>query len=78
MVFQSTSLSEAINGEGWVVWNDGDERTDGVSFGEYANTGPGSEGTRADFATSLDGPVGIEEVLGSDYADWVDASYLSS
>lgn len=77
VVFQLTSLSEAINSEGWTVWNDGDERTSNVYYGEYANTGAGSEGTRADFATALDGPVGIEEILGSDYADWVDTSYLS-
>ncbi|KAK2756583.1 hypothetical protein FQN54_005476, partial [Arachnomyces sp. PD_36] len=73
VVFQSTSLSEAINGEGWSVWNDGDERTGNVFFGEYANTGTGAEGTRAEFATALDAAISIEEILGSDWADWVDS-----
>ncbi|KAK4507423.1 hypothetical protein PRZ48_001158 [Zasmidium cellare] len=78
VTFQATSLSDVINSAGWKIWNDDDPRTDGVEFGEFENTGAGSEGTRADFATKLSAAVKIEEVLGSDYADasWVDVSYL--
>ncbi|KAK4247298.1 carbohydrate esterase [Corynascus novoguineensis] len=77
VVFQQTSLSGVVNGAGWRVWNDGDERIDGVEFGEYGNTGDGAKGTRASFSKQLSGPVSIETVLGSDYASWVDTSYLS-
>ena len=80
VAFQNTDLSEIINSKGWHIWNDGDERTDHVSFGEYGNTGDGSEGTRASFSTQLNEPVAMADVLGSDYASsyWVDTSYISS
>lgn len=78
VVFQNSELSAVINSEGWRVWNDGDERTDGVLFGEFNNSGPGAEGTRADFAEALGAEVSIEEVLGGDYASagYYDAAYL--
>ncbi|KAH6855925.1 carbohydrate esterase family 8 protein [Chaetomium sp. MPI-CAGE-AT-0009] len=77
VIVQQTSLSKVINGAGWRIWNDGDPRTDGVEFGEYANTGDGSKGTRASFAKKLPAAVSISTVLGSDYKSWVDTSYLS-
>ncbi|KAH6634727.1 carbohydrate esterase family 8 protein [Chaetomium sp. MPI-SDFR-AT-0129] len=77
VVFQNTDLSSVINGAGWKVWNAGDERTSGVEFGEFGNTGAGAQGTRASFSEKLAQAVGIETVLGSGYADWVDAEYLS-
>ncbi|KAL2165582.1 hypothetical protein VTG60DRAFT_4275 [Thermothelomyces hinnuleus] len=77
VVFQKTSLSGVVNAAGWSVWNTGDERTDEVEFGEYGNTGAGASGSRAAFAKKLSSPVSIETVLGSDYASWVDTSYLS-
>ena len=79
VVFQNSELSAVINPEGWRIWNDGDERTDGVLFGEFGNTGPGAvTGARAEFATALDAAVAIEEVLGADYASaaYFDAAYL--
>lgn len=78
VAFQDTSLSDVINSAGWAIWNSGDERTDNAVFGEYDNTGEGSEGTRADFATELSGPVGIADVLGSGYASaaYFDADYV--
>lgn len=79
VAFQNTDLSAIVNSEGWRIWNDGDERTDNVSFAEYANTGDGSMGTRASFSGELSEPLAISEVLGSDWesAYWVDASYIS-
>ncbi|KAF2242430.1 carbohydrate esterase family 8 protein [Trematosphaeria pertusa] len=77
VVFQQTSLSSVINSAGWHIWNTGDERTDQVTFAEYANTGTGASGTRASFATKLSSAVSISTVLGSGYASWVDTSYLS-
>ena len=45
---------------------------------EYKNSGAGSEGTRASFASTLIEPVLITEVLGSDYEsmEYVDTAYL--
>ncbi|KAK2752342.1 hypothetical protein FQN55_007382 [Onygenales sp. PD_40] len=77
VVFQGTSLSSVINSAGWIIWNSGDERTSNVLFGEYGNSGDGSGGSRANFATALSAAIGIEEILGGDYADWVDTSYLA-
>ncbi|EME88007.1 carbohydrate esterase family 8 protein [Pseudocercospora fijiensis CIRAD86] len=78
VAFQDTALSAVINSAGWSIWNSGDERTDNAVFGEYGNTGQGSEGTRAAFATKLSEPVGIADVLGSDYASaaYFDADYV--
>ena len=61
-----------------VFCSTGDERTDQVTFGEYANTGAGSQGTRASFSTKLSSPISISTVLGSGYASaaWVDTAYL--
>ena len=77
VVFQSTSMTNVINAAGWHIWNTGDERTDNVEFDEYGNSGDGSAGTRAKFAKKLSAAVSISTVLGSDYKDWVDTSYLS-
>ena len=78
MAFQDTSLSDVINSAGWAIWNTGDERTDNVVFGEYGNTGDGSSGSRASFATELSAPVDIADVLGSGYASaaYFDADYV--
>ncbi|KAI7476999.1 pectin lyase-like protein [Hortaea werneckii] len=79
VVFQGTSLSEVINPAGWSVWSSTDPQTDHVTFAEYKNSGAGSEGTRASFASTLNEPVQITEVLGSDYEDmaYVDPAYLA-
>lgn len=71
-------MSDVINAAGWHIWNTGDERTDGVYFGEYDNTGAGAKGDRASFATAMTAPVGITTILGSGYASagYYDASYF--
>lgn len=76
VVFQSTSMTNVINSAGWHIWNTGDERTKNTVFGEFANTGDGSKGTRA-FGKKNSAAVPITTILGSDYKTWVDASYLS-
>jgi pectinesterase len=75
-VFQRTSMTQVVNGAGWRVWNSGDERTDHVYYGEFENTGEGSKGQRVSWAKKLGSPVSIETVLGSDWKNWVDQSYL--
>lgn len=77
VVFQNTNLSNVINGAGWSKWNTGDDRTDHVEFGEFANAGAGASGSRASFSKKLSSAVSIATILGSDYKNWVDASYLS-
>jgi pectinesterase len=77
VVFQSTSMTNVINGAGWTKWNTGDDRTDNVLFGEFGNSGDGSKGSRASFSKKLSSAVSISTVLGSDYTTWVDTSYLS-
>jgi pectinesterase len=77
VVFQSTSMTNVINTAGWTIWNTGDERTDKVEYAEYGNTGDGSKGTRASFSKKLSAAVSISTVLGSDYKNWVDTTYLS-
>ncbi|KAF6824334.1 pectinesterase [Colletotrichum plurivorum] len=78
VVFQKTSMTDVINSAGWKVWNTGDERTSNVLFGEYQNTGIGSQGTRASFSKKLSSAVSISSILGSSYASagYYDASYM--
>ncbi|KAI0477894.1 family 8 carbohydrate esterase [Xylariaceae sp. FL0804] len=78
VVFQNTEMSAVINSAGWSVWNTDEPNTEDVLFGEYDNSGEGSEGTRASFATMLDSAYDISSVLGSDYtsAGYYDASYM--
>ncbi|KAJ5152884.1 Pectinesterase [Penicillium canariense] len=77
VVFQNTNLSDVINSAGWSEWSSSEPNTGDVLFGEYDNSGDGAEGTRASFATTLSTAVSITSILGSDYKDWVDTSYIA-
>ncbi|CAN8101875.1 unnamed protein product [Discula destructiva] len=76
VAFQSCSLSDIVNSAGWEEWSSSDPLTDDVTFEEYNNSGDGASGTRASFATTMDSALAIGDILGSDYADWVDSDYL--
>ncbi|SJL14529.1 related to pectinesterase precursor [Armillaria ostoyae] len=78
VVYTSCSLGNLINSAGWEEWSSSTPNTDHATFAEYASTGSGASGTRASFATTLTSTSGytISDVLGSDYADWVDSDYL--
>ncbi|KZL68476.1 carbohydrate esterase family 8 [Colletotrichum incanum] len=78
VVFQKTSMTGVINSAGWKNWNTGDDRTSNVLFGEYQNTGIGSQGTRASFSKKLSSAVSISSILGSSYsnAGYYDAAYM--
>lgn len=76
VAFQRTAMSDIVNSAGWEQWSTSEALTDNVTFEEYDNSGDGSEGTRADFATTMDSAITIDTILGDDYADWVDADYI--
>ena len=71
-------MSSVINGAGWRTWNSGDDRTSDVLFGEYGNSGPGSQGNRAPFSKKLGSAVSISTILGSGVSKkgYYDASYM--
>lgn len=55
-VYTNSYIDKHINSAGWSVWQTNNPQTNGVTFGEYNNVGPGSwqVGTaRASFATNL-------------------------
>ncbi|ROV90044.1 hypothetical protein VSDG_08355 [Cytospora chrysosperma] len=75
VAFQRTELPNLINSAGWSLWHDDDPRTDGVTFGEFDNTGDGASGDR-DYETVMSAALEISDILGSDYSGWVDADYI--
>lgn len=76
VAFQRCSLSDIVNSAGWEVWSSSESNTEYVTFEEYDNTGDGASGTRASFSTTMSSALTIDTILGSDYADWVDADYI--
>lgn len=79
VTFQRCSLGSSINETGWAEWSASAPQTSGVTFEEYLDTGAGADATdRASFSSQRDSPLEIDFILGSDYADWVDAEFLAS
>lgn len=76
VVYMNSYLDSHINSAGWNVWQTSNPQTDGVTFGEYNNTGPGSwqEGTaRASFATNFSSSQAAQYTL----ANWIgDTSFI--
>lgn len=76
VVFQYTTMSNVINSAGWEQWSSSEPNTADILFGEYDNSGAGASGTRK-LETKLSAPISISTILGSNYASWVDTTYLS-
>ncbi|KAE8131450.1 pectin lyase fold/virulence factor [Aspergillus pseudotamarii] len=77
VLFQKTSMTDVINSAGWSEWSTTQANTENVTFAEYGNTGAGAKGTRASFSEKLSEPVSISTILGSDWTQWVDTSYIN-
>lgn len=81
VIFKNTVITAPLNKALWSVWNTGDERTSNVFFAEYNTSGSGASGaSRPGFARVLSASeaasYSISSAVGSDYASWVDVSYL--
>lgn len=81
VIFKNTVVTAPFNKALWSVWNSGDTRTDNILFAEFNSTGSGVSGaSRPSFATVLSSSqaaaYSISSAVGSDYANWVDTSYL--
>ncbi|PNS14722.1 hypothetical protein CAC42_1744 [Sphaceloma murrayae] len=76
VVYMNSFIDSHINSAGWSIWSTSSPQTDGVTFGEYNNTGPGSwqEGSaRASFATNLTAAQASQYTL----AKWIaDTSFI--
>lgn len=70
-------MSRVVNPAGWSQWSTSKPNTGNVMFGEYKNSGAGSMGARAGFATALSSPVAIGDILNDGYESWVDKEYMS-
>ncbi|KAK7548617.1 pectinesterase family protein [Phyllosticta citricarpa] len=69
--FQNSELSDVINEEGWTTMAENAEPV----YTEFNNSGDGADTSKRVYGTEATSAVEIATVLGSDYADWVDASY---
>ncbi|KAG5638852.1 hypothetical protein H0H81_009403 [Sphagnurus paluster] len=81
VIFKNTVVTAPFNKALWSVWNTNDERTSDIFFGEYNSTGSVvTDASRPSFATLLSeseaAKYTIASAVGSDWASWVDASYL--
>ncbi|KAF9561797.1 pectin lyase-like protein [Agrocybe pediades] len=81
VIFKNTVVNVALNSAVWSIWSTSTPNTDHVFFADYNTTGSGIAGaSRATFATQLTASqaaaYSISSAVGSDYATWVDTSYL--
>ncbi|KAG5350670.1 hypothetical protein C0989_009909 [Termitomyces sp. Mn162] len=71
VVFQRSILPNIINVAGWTTM----AANATPIFQEYANTGAGSDTSKRMYETPLDTLITHAQVLGSDYATWIDESF---
>jgi pectinesterase len=82
VIFKNTVIDAVLNNTVWSIWEVGNPQTDNVFFADFNSTGPGIAGAmRAPFSTELTASQAaaydISSAVGSDYATWVDTSYLA-
>ncbi|EKM52889.1 carbohydrate esterase family 8 protein [Phanerochaete carnosa HHB-10118-sp] len=82
VVFKNTVITAPLDEAIWSVWQPTDPNTEDVFFAEFNSTGPGvADADRPSFATLLDSSQAaqytIATTVGSDWATWVDTTYLS-
>ncbi|KAJ7310702.1 hypothetical protein DFH08DRAFT_974382 [Mycena albidolilacea] len=75
----TTSTAATANLTGKEPWSTAEPNTSGVLFAEFGSTGPGTAGTRVSFSKKLTSAAGfgIADVLGANWATWVDATYFT-
>ncbi|KAI1778711.1 pectin lyase fold/virulence factor [Hypoxylon cercidicola] len=74
-------LDSCIEPAGWNQWSKSSPQTDGVVFGEFANSGPGSRtSNRAPFATQLTAESAAQFQLGNFFSStaWINMTYVSA
>jgi pectinesterase len=71
VIYQNSNLGSLINSEGWTTMANGATPL----YYEYNNSGDGSNTSARKYETSISAGVTKKTVLGSDYGDWIDASY---
>ncbi|KAI0034328.1 carbohydrate esterase family 8 protein [Vararia minispora EC-137] len=82
VIFKNTVVTAPINAALWERWSSATPMTDHVTYDDYNTTGSGVPNNvqRPSFATLLTASQAatftIATSLGSDYANWVDTSYL--
>ncbi|KAL8293543.1 hypothetical protein RQP46_000244 [Phenoliferia psychrophenolica] len=81
-LFMFSSLSNIIAPAGWEEWSSSSPNTGNVMLAEYSNSGDGAAtSSRVSWSKQLDSTsvqsYTISKLLGSDYADWIDSSYIS-
>ncbi|KAF9265921.1 pectinesterase [Marasmius fiardii PR-910] len=81
VIFKNTNLQVAPNKALWTLWNGDSNSVAHTLFADYKTSGTGASSlARASFATVLSdsqaSSYSISSAVGSDYASWVDTSYL--
>ncbi|KAF9269414.1 pectinesterase [Marasmius fiardii PR-910] len=82
VIFKNTVLNVTPRKELWSLWNGDPASVAHTLFADYRTTGSGASGLAwASFATVLSDnqadSYSISSAVGSDYASWVDTSYLA-
>ena len=82
VIFKNTIITAPLNPSVWSIWAANQTNTGNAFFADFNSTGSGIQGAqRALFSTLLTAgqaaAFSISSAVGSDYATWVDTSYLS-
>ncbi|KAH7148253.1 pectin lyase fold/virulence factor [Dactylonectria macrodidyma] len=79
VAYISSYLGSLVKAAGWDQWTKADPRTDGVTFGEMGNTGPGAATeSRAAFATQLAASDAVQFEVGTFFTAtaWINSTFV--